>query len=161
MPMYNSRDYWFVGLRPSSGILKSTYPVIDVRINWPRRASVFNLSSEGRNRCSFRKVISLEYRTKDEDPKPTNPDSSVRLHCRITLRLYGIWKCNSKQFFLLVSILQNAKQLQHARLSYHVRYPSCVQFLSKCSPAFVVWMFRSQQKFRATFYRGRSQGSCK
>jgi hypothetical protein len=38
----------------------------------------------------------------------------------------------------LESILQNAKQLQHMRLSWHVRCPSGIQFPCKCSPAFAV-----------------------
>jgi hypothetical protein len=35
-------------------------------------------------------------------------------------------------------ILPNAKQLQKARLSWHVRCPSGIQFPFKCSPAFAV-----------------------
>jgi invasion protein IalB len=31
------------------------------------------------------------------------------------------------------SMLQNVKQLQHERLSWHVRCPSSIQFVSKCS----------------------------
>jgi hypothetical protein len=34
------------------------------------------------------------------------------------------------------SMLQNAKQLQYSRLSWHVSCPSDIQFPSKCSPAF-------------------------
>jgi hypothetical protein len=50
---------------------------------------------------------------------------------------------NTAQKVLLITeqMLQNAKRLQHARLSWHVRY----QFPSRCSPAFVVRLFRSQQ----------------
>jgi hypothetical protein len=33
----------------------------------------------------------------------------------------------------LESILQNAKQLQHARLSWHVKCPRGIQFPSNCS----------------------------
>jgi hypothetical protein len=36
------------------------------------------------------------------------------------------------------SVLQNPKQLQHARLSLYVKYLSGIQFPSKCSPAFAV-----------------------
>jgi hypothetical protein len=36
------------------------------------------------------------------------------------------------------SILQNAKQIQHAHISWHVRCPSGIQFPTKCSPAFAV-----------------------
>jgi hypothetical protein len=36
------------------------------------------------------------------------------------------------------SILQNAKQLQHERLSWHIRCPRGIQFPCKCSPAFAV-----------------------
>jgi hypothetical protein len=38
----------------------------------------------------------------------------------------------------LESILQNAKQLQHARLSWNVRCSSGIQFPSKCFLAFAV-----------------------
>jgi hypothetical protein len=43
-----------------------------------------------------------------------------------------------KVLISLESILQNAKQLHHARLSWHVRCPSGIQFPCKCSPAFAV-----------------------
>jgi hypothetical protein len=43
-----------------------------------------------------------------------------------------------KILLLMESMLQNAKQLQHARLSWRVRCPSGVQFPSQCSPAFAV-----------------------
>jgi hypothetical protein len=41
---------------------------------------------------------------------------------------------NQKVLISIESILQNAKQLQHARLSWHVRCPSGIQFPCKCSP---------------------------
>jgi hypothetical protein len=43
-----------------------------------------------------------------------------------------------KVLLFIESIPQNAKQLQHARLSWHVRCPSGIQFPSKCYPAFSV-----------------------
>jgi hypothetical protein len=43
-----------------------------------------------------------------------------------------------KVLISLESILQNAKQLQHACLSWHIRCPSGIQFSCKCSPAFAV-----------------------
>jgi hypothetical protein len=36
------------------------------------------------------------------------------------------------------SMLQNSKELQHARLSWHVRCPSGIQFPSKRTAAFAV-----------------------
>jgi hypothetical protein len=41
-----------------------------------------------------------------------------------------------KVLLFIESMLQKAKQLQHARLSWRVRCPSGIQFPSKCSPAF-------------------------
>jgi hypothetical protein len=41
-----------------------------------------------------------------------------------------------KVLLLIESIPQNAKQLQHMRLSWHVRCPRGIQFSSKYSPAF-------------------------
>jgi hypothetical protein len=43
-----------------------------------------------------------------------------------------------KVLLLIESILQNAKQLQHTCISWHVRCPSGIQFTSKCSPAFAM-----------------------
>jgi hypothetical protein len=55
------------------------------------------------------------------------------------IKLLMEYECVTQLISLCIEpILQNATQLQHARLSWHVRCPSDDQFPSKCSPAFAV-----------------------
>jgi hypothetical protein len=44
-----------------------------------------------------------------------------------------------KVLLLVEAILQNAKQIQHVYISWHIRFPRGIQFPSKCSPAFAVF----------------------
>jgi hypothetical protein len=50
-------------------------------------------------------------------------------------------RVTQKVLFVIETILQNAKQLQHARLSWYVRCPSGIEFPFKYSPAFAVKPF--------------------
>lgn len=52
--------------------------------------------------------------------------------------LYGTCNCYSKVLLFIESMLQNVKQLKHARLSCHVRCPSGIHVPSESSPAFAV-----------------------
>jgi hypothetical protein len=53
---------------------------------------------------------------------------------------------SQKVLLSVESLLQNAKQFQCAHLLWHIRCPSGIQFLLKCSPVFVVSLFRLQQQ---------------
>jgi hypothetical protein len=55
-------------------------------------------------------------------------------HNKIKLRM-EYESVTQKALLFIDSMLQNAKQLQYARISWHVRYPSGIQFPCNCSPA--------------------------
>jgi hypothetical protein len=55
------------------------------------------------------------------------------------IKLLKEYESVTQEVLLLIeTILQNAEQLQHTSLSWHVKRPSGIQFPSECSPAFVM-----------------------